>query len=82
MSEVGLSQAARGTCAHAEGSTSAPRRRAPAIPEGRPLLSLATSVGGVVQLLSGVHRNVSADGTVEVTKTDAAPLLSAGWVRA
>jgi len=28
---------------------------------------------GAVQLLSGTHRNVSADGTVEMTETDAAP---------
>jgi hypothetical protein len=34
-----------------------------------------------VQLLSGIRRNVSADGTVEMSETDAAPLLPAGWVR-
>jgi len=32
--------------------------------------------------LSGVHRNVSADGTVKMTESDAAPLLSAGRIRA
>jgi hypothetical protein len=37
---------------------------------------------GAVQLLSGVHRNIGADGTVEMTDADAAPLLRAGWVRA
>jgi hypothetical protein len=36
---------------------------------------------GAVQLLSGAHRNVSADGTVEMSESDAAPLLRAGWVR-
>jgi hypothetical protein len=35
-----------------------------------------------VQLLSGIRRNVAADGTVEMSETDAAPLLRAGWVRA
>jgi hypothetical protein len=34
-----------------------------------------------VQLLSGLHRAVSADGTVEMTESDAAPLLAAGWLR-
>ena len=34
-----------------------------------------------VQLLSGIRRNVAADGTVEMSETDAAPLLRAGWVR-
>ena len=34
-----------------------------------------------VQLLSGIRRNVSVDGTVEMSETDAAPLLGAGWVR-
>ena len=36
---------------------------------------------GAVQLLSRIHRNVSADGTVEMSESDAAPLLRAGWVR-
>ena len=35
---------------------------------------------GAVQTLSGRHLNVAADGTVEMSETDAAPLLSAGWV--
>ena len=35
-----------------------------------------------VQLFSGIHRAVAADGTVEMTESDAAPLLNAGWVRA
>ena len=34
-----------------------------------------------VQLLSGIRRNVAADGTVDMSETDAAPLLWAGWVR-
>jgi predicted phage terminase large subunit-like protein len=34
-----------------------------------------------VQLLSGIRRNVAADGTVGMSETDAAPLLRAGWVR-
>jgi hypothetical protein len=34
-----------------------------------------------VQLLSGIRLNVAADGTVEMSETDAAPLLRAGWVR-
>ena len=33
---------------------------------------------GAVQLLSGVHRNVAADGTVEMSESDAAPLPRAG----
>jgi len=36
---------------------------------------------GVVQLLSGIHRAVAADGTVEMSESDAAPLLGAGWVK-
>jgi predicted phage terminase large subunit-like protein len=34
-----------------------------------------------VQLFSGVHRAVAADGTVEMSQADAEPLLRAGWVR-
>jgi predicted phage terminase large subunit-like protein len=34
-----------------------------------------------VQLLSGIRRNVAADGSVEISETDAEPLLRAGWVR-
>jgi hypothetical protein len=36
---------------------------------------------GAVQTLSGRHLNVAADGTVEMSETDAAPLLAEGWVR-
>ena len=36
---------------------------------------------GAVQLLSGIHRNIGADGTVEMSQADAEPLLRAGWVR-
>ena len=32
-----------------------------------------------VQLLSGIHRNIAADRTVEMSESDAA--LRAGWVR-
>jgi len=35
-----------------------------------------------VQLFSGLHRAVANDGTVEMSESDAAPLLNAGWVRA
>ena len=35
-----------------------------------------------VQLFSGIHRAVAADGTVDMSETDAEPLLRAGWVRA
>jgi len=34
-----------------------------------------------VQLFSGIHRAVAADATVEMTESDAAPLLRAGWAR-
>jgi predicted phage terminase large subunit-like protein len=36
---------------------------------------------GQVQLLSGIRRTVAADGTIEMTESDAAPLLRAGWIR-
>jgi hypothetical protein len=36
---------------------------------------------GAVQTLSGRHLNVANDGTVEMSETDASPLLSAGWER-
>jgi hypothetical protein len=36
---------------------------------------------GTVQLLSGIHRNVSANGTIETSESDTAPLLRAGWTR-
>jgi predicted phage terminase large subunit-like protein len=35
-----------------------------------------------VQLFSGVHRAIAADGTVEMSQSDAEPLLRAGWERA
>jgi hypothetical protein len=37
---------------------------------------------GAVQTRFGRHLSVAADGTVEMSETDAAPLLSAGWVMA
>jgi hypothetical protein len=36
---------------------------------------------GAVQTLSGLHRNVTADGTVEISGSDAIPLLGTGWVK-
>jgi hypothetical protein len=36
---------------------------------------------GAVQLLSGIHRNITDDRTVEMSESDAASLLRAGWVR-
>jgi predicted phage terminase large subunit-like protein len=61
------------------------RRRAEALHRAQmpgDLVRLRTPVGvSRVQLLSGIHRAVAADGTVEMTEADAAPLLQAGWVR-
>jgi hypothetical protein len=34
-----------------------------------------------VQLISGIRCTVAADGTINVTESDAAPLLRAGWVK-
>ena len=34
-----------------------------------------------VELLSGIRCTIAADGTVDMTEADAAPLLRAGWVR-
>jgi hypothetical protein len=36
---------------------------------------------GAVRLLSGLHRNVAANRTAEMSEEDAAPLLRAGWAR-
>jgi hypothetical protein len=48
-----------------------------------PTVRLRAPAGvGAVQTLSGRHLNVAADGTVEMSQSDAAPLLSAGWERA
>jgi hypothetical protein len=83
VSEVGLSQAARGTCTPAE-VPPAPRDDEPRLSR-KVVLRCGCAprpVSVQFKLLSGVNRNVSADGTVEMTETDAAPLLSAGWVRA
>jgi predicted phage terminase large subunit-like protein len=49
--------------------------------QGRQVRLRAPVGVGAVQLLSGTHRNVSGDGTVEMSESDAAPLLRAGWVR-
>jgi hypothetical protein len=48
---------------------------------GPPVRLRAVRGVSCVQLLSGIRRNVAADGTVEMSETDAAPLLRAGWVR-
>jgi hypothetical protein len=48
---------------------------------GHTVLLRAPAGVGAVQLLSGLHRNVATDGTVEMSEADAAPLLRAGWVR-
>jgi predicted phage terminase large subunit-like protein len=61
------------------------RQRAEALRHGQAPglpVRLRAPVGvGAVQLLSGIHRTVSADGTVEMSETDATPLLAAGWAR-
>jgi predicted phage terminase large subunit-like protein len=49
---------------------------------GAPVRLRAPRGVGCVQLLSGIRRNVAADGMVEMSEKDAAPLLRAGWVRA
>ena len=56
------------------------RQRAEELRRGQPMPSRQVRLRaplpagvGAVQLLSGTHRNVSADGTVEMTETDAAP---------
>jgi hypothetical protein len=48
---------------------------------GPPVRLRAPRGVGAVQLLSGLRRNVAADGTVEMSGSDAEPLLRAGWVR-
>jgi predicted phage terminase large subunit-like protein len=62
------------------------RRRAEEIRRGQmpgPMVRLRALRGvSHVQLFSGLHRAVANDGTVEMTESDAAPLLAAGWVRA
>jgi len=58
------------------------RRRAEELRRGEApgrLVRLRVPAGvGAVQLLSGIHRNVSADGTVEMSESDAAPPSAAG----
>jgi hypothetical protein len=49
---------------------------------GRPVRLRAPRGVGAVQLLSGARRNVAGDGTVEMSESDAGPLLLAGWVNA
>jgi predicted phage terminase large subunit-like protein len=48
----------------------------------RPVRLRAPRGVGAVRLLSGARRNVAGDGTVEVSQSDAAPLLLAGWLYA
>jgi hypothetical protein len=48
---------------------------------GLPVRLRAPPGVGTVQLLSGARRIVAADGTVETSESDAAPLLKVGWVR-
>jgi len=61
------------------------RRRAEELRRGQmpgsPVRLRASHGVSHVQLFSGLHRAVPADGTVEMTETDAAPLLCAGWAR-
>jgi len=61
------------------------RRRAEEFRRGQmpgPTVRLRVPAGiGAVQTLSGRHLNVAVDGTVEMSETDAAPLLAQGWVR-
>ena len=60
------------------------RQRAEELRRGQmpgPLVRLRAPRGiSHVQLFSGIHRAVAADGTVEMTQEDAALLLRAGWV--
>jgi len=48
---------------------------------GRQVRLSASPGVGAVQTLSGLHWTVAADGTVETSESDAAPLLGAGWTR-
>ena len=48
----------------------------------RPVRLRAPRGVGAIQLLSGARRNVAGDGTVEMSQSDAAPPLLAGWVYA
>jgi hypothetical protein len=48
---------------------------------GLPVRLRAPRGVGRVQLFSGRRCSVPADGIVEMTEKDAAPLLRAGWVR-
>jgi predicted phage terminase large subunit-like protein len=61
------------------------RQQAEALRRGQmpgPSVRLRAPAGiGAVQTLSGRHLNVAADGTVEMSESDAAPLLGAGWER-
>jgi predicted phage terminase large subunit-like protein len=56
-------------------------RRGQQAGEGQPVRLRAPPGISAVQLLSGTRRNVAADGTVEMSERDAAPLLRAGWVK-
>jgi hypothetical protein len=56
--------------------------RAGEVAASRPVRLRAPRGVGAVQLLSGARRNVAGDGAVEMSQSDAAPLLLAGWVYA
>ena len=60
------------------------RQRAEELRHGRapgPPVRLRAPAGvGAVQTLSGLHLNVAPDGTIEMSESDAAPLLRTGWV--
>jgi hypothetical protein len=56
-------------------------RRRSQTESGPPVRPLAPPGIGAVQLLSGARRTVGADGAVEMSEPDAAPLLRAGWLR-
>jgi hypothetical protein len=60
---------------------SVPRRSTGQTPG--PVVRLCAPAGVThVQLLSGIRHAVPADGTIEMTEADAAPLLQAGWAHA
>jgi len=67
------------------GSSSSPRRRAEELRRGQtpgPPVRLRVPRGiSQFQPLGGPIRCVAADGTVELTEAEAAPLLNAGWAR-
>jgi hypothetical protein len=72
------------TAIQGEMSPGSPSQWAEEIRRGQmPALWSACAPPGVshVQLFSGLHRAVANNGTVEMTESDAAPLLNAGWIK-